>query len=189
MSSVSSAFCIAVTASPDSVSPGCSKWRAPLPVRFEIHSSFVSTSSSSMLLLTRVSGAHEPTPTSRDRSADFPAAALAVMRSGLRAEQTEPTRRELARPLPVAHRTQSRLVCPLSGVLLGADHPPVALPNGSVYARDALQGTQDKAGHVVCPRTGDCFPMLFSSPSIRSEAVHFVTRGVGCIIHHTSFII
>ena len=56
----SSARAAAVAAISLRPSPGASRWRLRMPVRCVIHSSDVSTSSSSMSFVTRVGGAHEP---------------------------------------------------------------------------------------------------------------------------------
>ena len=44
----------------------------------------------------------------------------------------------LAEQLPAAQRSQSSLVCRLSGLPMNEDNPPLVLPSGNVYSRDAL---------------------------------------------------
>mmetsp|Transcript_18855 Transcript_18855/g.55749 ORF Transcript_18855/g.55749 Transcript_18855/m.55749 type:complete len:317 (+) Transcript_18855:366-1316(+) len=66
---LSSAFCAARAASVERPSPGASRWRCRMPVRWEIQSSEVSTTDESCSLVTTVSGAAEPMPTRRERSA------------------------------------------------------------------------------------------------------------------------
>ncbi|XP_037078066.1 E3 ubiquitin-protein transferase MAEA-like isoform X3 [Pollicipes pollicipes] len=65
---------------------------------------------------------------------------------------------ELARPLPFSHCTQSRLMCALSGKPIDEHNPPMALPNGNVYGKLALQSLAvEMKGRVVCPRTQEVF--------------------------------
>jgi len=66
----------------------------------------------------------------------------------------------LSRSLPVAARSQSRLVCRLSGAVMDDRNPPLVLPNGFVYSRQALtQMAQANAGRVTCPRTKQTFTL------------------------------
>ncbi len=66
----------------------------------------------------------------------------------------------LARSLPVAARSQSRLVCRLSGAVMDERNPPLVLPNGFVYSRAALQNmAKDNEGQVTCPRTKQTFAL------------------------------
>jgi macrophage erythroblast attacher len=44
----------------------------------------------------------------------------------------------LAEQMPGAQRSQSSLVCRLSGLPMNEDNPPLVLPSGNVYSRDAL---------------------------------------------------
>lgn len=60
----------------------------------------------------------------------------------------------LAKCLPVSVRTQSRLVCRLSGSLMDESNPPLALPNGHVYGRNSLYAlAKDNGGCIICPRS------------------------------------
>eukprot|EP00041_Stephanoeca_diplocostata_P038482 m.1519052 g.1519052 ORF g.1519052 m.1519052 type:complete len:387 (+) comp25223_c0_seq3:165-1325(+) len=60
----------------------------------------------------------------------------------------------LAQPLPFAHHTNSRLVCHMSGAIMDEDNPPMMLPNGFVYSRDALVDmSKARGGVVTCPRS------------------------------------
>lgn len=64
----------------------------------------------------------------------------------------------LCRSLPVAQRTHSRLVCRLSGRLMDDKNPPMALPNGSVYSRQAIEEmAKQNGGIVTCARTNQKF--------------------------------
>ena len=64
----------------------------------------------------------------------------------------------LARSLPVAQRSHSRLVCRLSGALMDERNPPMALPNGFVYSKAALtKMAQANGGVITCPRTKQTF--------------------------------
>ena len=63
----------------------------------------------------------------------------------------------LAVDLPLAHHTTSKLVCGVSGELMDADNPPMALPNGHVYGLCALTEMVNKLGIITCPRSGDVF--------------------------------
>eukprot|EP00004_Rigifila_ramosa_P027757 TRINITY_DN9155_c0_g1_i1.p2 TRINITY_DN9155_c0_g1~~TRINITY_DN9155_c0_g1_i1.p2 ORF type:complete len:379 (+),score=116.93 TRINITY_DN9155_c0_g1_i1:79-1215(+) len=65
---------------------------------------------------------------------------------------------ELAAALPYAHHIHSRLVCRLSGAVMDENNPPMMLPNGNVYSREALQALASKnGGSVVDPRGGATF--------------------------------
>jgi macrophage erythroblast attacher len=61
---------------------------------------------------------------------------------------------QLARPLPVAHCANSKLVCQLSGQPLNEHNQPLVLPNGHVYGEIALkQMAFENEGRVTCVRT------------------------------------
>lgn len=68
---------------------------------------------------------------------------------------------ELAKPLPFAHSSQSRLLCHISGNQMNEHNHPLMLPNGNVYgelsihekASDSIDNT------VVCPRTLEAFAL------------------------------
>ena len=65
-----------------------------------------------------------------------------------------------ARPeVPFAHHVNSVLVCSVTGKLMeGEGREPLALPNGRVYSREALETMAlENGGAVVCTRTGDRF--------------------------------
>eukprot|EP00035_Acanthoeca_spectabilis_P013527 m.252374 g.252374 ORF g.252374 m.252374 type:complete len:388 (-) comp15913_c0_seq2:4218-5381(-) len=60
----------------------------------------------------------------------------------------------LATDLPFSNHTNSRLVCWMSGELMNEDNPPMALPNGNVYCRNALEAmAAERDGMITCPRT------------------------------------
>jgi hypothetical protein len=67
----------------------------------------------------------------------------------------------LASSLTVAARTQSRLVCRLSGAVMDDRNPPLVLPNGYVYSKKALtdMAALDPQGRVTCPRTKQTFAL------------------------------
>jgi len=65
---------------------------------------------------------------------------------------------QLAKPLPVAHCSHSKLVCYITGKPLNENNPPLALPNGNVYGELALrQMATENDGKVVCARTNETF--------------------------------
>lgn len=64
----------------------------------------------------------------------------------------------LARGLPYAHCSQSRLVCRISGHPLNEHNQPLVLPNGYVYGEQALRSTS-RRGRVTCPRTRETFDL------------------------------
>lgn len=65
----------------------------------------------------------------------------------------------LAQSLPVAQRTHSRLRCRLTGALMDDKNPPMVLPNGYVYSKQALtQMAAINNAVVTCPRTKESFP-------------------------------
>lgn len=86
-----------------------------------------------------------------------------------------PAGRVLAAGLPFAHFNNSYLTCALTGARMDHENPPVALPNGRVYSRRAVQelltvqGSAAEEGEdgarggqgprVRCPRTGETFPL------------------------------
>ncbi|XP_063369213.1 E3 ubiquitin-protein transferase MAEA [Cydia amplana] len=65
----------------------------------------------------------------------------------------------LARQLPHAHVSHSRLVCRLSRQPLNEHNQPMALPNGQVYGERALREMMDEHGTIVCPKTNEVFCM------------------------------
>ncbi|KAL1450217.1 hypothetical protein WDU94_002661 [Cyamophila willieti] len=71
---------------------------------------------------------------------------------------TEPFN-SLAKGLPYAHCTQSRLVCSISGLQLNEYNQPIVLPNGYVYGEQALEKmAAENNGQVQCPKTKEIFP-------------------------------
>jgi len=62
----------------------------------------------------------------------------------------------IAKRLPFAACTQSRLVCSASGDEMNENNPPVMLPNGNVYGKRAIDLLTHN-GYVTCPRTQDRF--------------------------------
>ena len=65
---------------------------------------------------------------------------------------------ELSSGLPSTQRSQSCLVCRLSGCVMDEHNPPCVLPNGSLYSKKALQRmAAENRGQVVCIRTQQTF--------------------------------
>ena len=62
----------------------------------------------------------------------------------------------MAKEVPWSHHVNSTIVCSISGKIMDEDNPPMCLPNGYVYSKEALEemATQ-RNGIVTCPRTGD----------------------------------
>ncbi|XP_076367685.1 E3 ubiquitin-protein transferase Katazuke isoform X1 [Tachypleus tridentatus] len=66
----------------------------------------------------------------------------------------------LAKHLPFAHCSQSRLVCFISGQPLNEHNHPLMLPNGFVYGEQSLnQMATENDGKVTCPRTKAVFDL------------------------------
>jgi macrophage erythroblast attacher len=66
---------------------------------------------------------------------------------------TEPFSELFAHLQPSA-RSHSRLICGITGVVMDERNPPLALPNGQVYSKEALtQMAAANQGYVLCPRT------------------------------------
>lgn len=61
----------------------------------------------------------------------------------------------LAREVPWSHHFNSTIVCVISGKIMDEDNPPMVLPNGFVYSREAMEDmARENGGIVTCPRTG-----------------------------------
>ncbi|CAG5014402.1 unnamed protein product [Parnassius apollo] len=65
----------------------------------------------------------------------------------------------LARTLPHAHCSHSRLVCRISNEPLNEHNQPMALPNGQVYGEKALKEMMKEHGSIICPKTKEVFCM------------------------------
>ncbi|CAK1594345.1 unnamed protein product [Parnassius mnemosyne] len=65
----------------------------------------------------------------------------------------------LARTLPHAHCSHSRLVCRISHEPLNEHNQPMALPNGQVYGEKALKEMMKEHGSIICPKTKEVFCM------------------------------
>ncbi|XP_001948876.1 E3 ubiquitin-protein transferase MAEA [Acyrthosiphon pisum] len=64
----------------------------------------------------------------------------------------------LAKPLPFAHCSQSRLFCSISGLPLNEHNIPMVLPNGYVYGEQALvEMSNQNNGQVICPKTKEVY--------------------------------
>lgn len=68
---------------------------------------------------------------------------------------------ELAKPLPFAHSSQSRLLCHVSGEPLNENNQPLMLPNGHVYGEVSLKrlAGSNTEGNIMCPRTLQVFKL------------------------------
>jgi len=67
----------------------------------------------------------------------------------------QPPFNELSQGLPFSRKNISTLVCRISGKPMKDNNPPVALPNGYVYSKDALdEMAANNNGTITCPRTG-----------------------------------
>jgi len=65
---------------------------------------------------------------------------------------------QLAKPLPAAHCSHSKLVCYITGQPLNEHNPPLVLPNGNVYGELALkQMASENDGKVTCARTNETY--------------------------------
>lgn len=62
---------------------------------------------------------------------------------------------KLAKEVPWSHHVNSTIVCPISGKIINENNPPMMLPNGYVYSREALeaQALKDPERKVTCDRT------------------------------------
>lgn len=85
----------------------------------------------------------------------------------------------LARPLPFAHCSQSRLFCSISGLPLNEHNIPMVLPNGYVYGEQVsiylffitiininkfvfhlkalVEMANQNSGQIICPKTKELF--------------------------------
>ncbi|KAF2071499.1 hypothetical protein CYY_007177 [Polysphondylium violaceum] len=62
----------------------------------------------------------------------------------------------LADPLPVSLQSHSSLVCRITGQIMNEDNPPMVLPNGNVYCRNAMIDMAKKNNNrIICPRSGN----------------------------------
>lgn len=66
---------------------------------------------------------------------------------------------KLAQGLPQAHHMNSCLVCKVTGELMNEDNPPMALPNGNVYSRKAIEQILNQNGKIEDPRSGAVFSL------------------------------
>lgn len=64
-----------------------------------------------------------------------------------------PPFKALAQSLPAAQRSQSSLVCRLSGLPMNEDNPPLVLPSGYVYSQQALLALAADNGVLQDPQT------------------------------------
>ncbi|XP_069363076.1 E3 ubiquitin-protein transferase MAEA isoform X2 [Maniola hyperantus] len=71
----------------------------------------------------------------------------------------QPPLNALARLLPHAHCSHSRLVCRISRLPLNEHNQPMVLPNGQVYGEKALKEMMKEHGSIICPKTNEVFCM------------------------------
>jgi len=70
----------------------------------------------------------------------------------------DPAGQVLASGLPFSHRSQSILICRISGSMMNENNPPMMLPNGHIYSKNALDEMAKRCdGKLTCPITGDSF--------------------------------
>ena len=73
-----------------------------------------------------------------------------------------PEFKELAKDLPWAKHATSKLVCYIDETLMDDTNPPMVLPNGYAYGRNAMERmAAEDEGEVTCPKTDEVYP--FSS--------------------------
>ncbi|XP_026322860.1 E3 ubiquitin-protein transferase MAEA isoform X2 [Hyposmocoma kahamanoa] len=70
-----------------------------------------------------------------------------------------PPLNSLAKTLPHAHCSHSRLVCRISRRPLDEHNQPMVLPNGQVYGEKALREMVKEHGTIICPKTKETFCM------------------------------
>ncbi|XP_058515378.1 LOW QUALITY PROTEIN: E3 ubiquitin-protein transferase MAEA-like [Ochotona princeps] len=73
-----------------------------------------------------------------------------------------PEWREYVRRVPMPHRVQSFLICPISGELMDDKNPPLASPDGHVYstkAVHALAAASADQKSILCPKTQQTYPL------------------------------
>eukprot|EP01133_Synstelium_polycarpum_P003504 gene3504-4003_t len=70
----------------------------------------------------------------------------------------DPSFKSLAQPLPVSLHSHSSLICRINGELMDEDNPPMVLPNGNVYCRNAMMEMAEKNDRIITdPRSGDVY--------------------------------
>lgn len=61
----------------------------------------------------------------------------------------------LVQGLPHSKHIHSQWVCPITKALMDENNPPMVLPNGYVYSRQAMEEqARESEGMVMCIRTG-----------------------------------
>uniref|UniRef100_A0A2P2I8J8 E3 ubiquitin-protein transferase MAEA n=1 Tax=Hirondellea gigas TaxID=1518452 RepID=A0A2P2I8J8_9CRUS len=71
-----------------------------------------------------------------------------------------PSLNMLAKELPYAHCSQSRLICHMTGETMNENNQPLMLPNGYVYGSNALEAAAAaNGGQVTCPRTNTTYEL------------------------------
>jgi macrophage erythroblast attacher len=65
---------------------------------------------------------------------------------------------QLAAALPFSQRSHSCIVCRISGEVMDERNPPMMMPNGMVYSKNALVAmAKENGGRITCPRTNERF--------------------------------
>lgn len=65
--------------------------------------------------------------------------------------------KQVARELPLGHFETTKIRCRITGKLMTADDPPMALPNGQVYSESGLKQLTDGGTVLKCPVTQQTF--------------------------------
>jgi macrophage erythroblast attacher len=69
-----------------------------------------------------------------------------------------PTFNLIARPLPYAYCSNSKLICAYTGAQINENNVPMMLPNGYVYSYNALlKMLSENNGKIVCPRSQEVY--------------------------------
>eukprot|EP01117_Protostelium_nocturnum_P018610 TRINITY_DN7822_c0_g1_i2.p1 TRINITY_DN7822_c0_g1~~TRINITY_DN7822_c0_g1_i2.p1 ORF type:complete len:387 (-),score=116.72 TRINITY_DN7822_c0_g1_i2:87-1247(-) len=64
----------------------------------------------------------------------------------------------LAEEIPPALHVHSKLICRITGKLMDDENPPLVMPNGNAYSRQAMQEMANTSeGRVIDPETGEEF--------------------------------
>ena len=70
----------------------------------------------------------------------------------------DPRFQELAKNLPFAHFSNSKLICRITGLKMDTNNPPMVLPNGNVYSWKAMKEMSiENDGLIKDPRNNDTF--------------------------------
>jgi macrophage erythroblast attacher len=65
---------------------------------------------------------------------------------------------ELAKDLPFAHFSNSKLICRISGLKMDTNNPPMVMPNGNVYSWKSMKEiSMANNGIITDPKTNEKF--------------------------------